>query len=205
MYESEKIPDIFTRNPSGSYSILKNATVGIAGCGGLGSNAAVMLTRAGVGHLVVVDYDIVAPDNLNRQHFFQNHIDKPKVDALGEIIKQINPEIDYVPRQIKLTPVNIQAVFRDVDVLIEAFDDAEQKAMLINTWLSLHNGKLIVVASGVAGYGKCERIKINRMGDLIVVGDLCSPLTEGLMAPRVMMVSAIQANLVVEYLLEKKK
>ena len=133
MYESEKIPDIFTRNPSGSYSILKNATVGIAGCGGLGSNAAVMLTRAGVGHLVVVDYDIVAPDNLNRQHFFQNHIDKPKVDALGEIIKQINPEIDYVPRQIKLTPVNIQAVFRDVDVLIEAFDDAEQKAMLINT------------------------------------------------------------------------
>jgi sulfur carrier protein ThiS adenylyltransferase len=205
MYESEKIPDIFVRNPPHSYSILKKATVGIAGCGGLGSNAAVMLTRAGIGHLIVVDFDIVAPENLNRQHFFIDQIGKPKVEALGEIIKKINPDIDYVPYQVNLIPENIPHVFRNVDVLIEAFDDAEQKSMLINTWTNLCNGKLLIAASGLAGYGKCEKIKISRMGDLIVVGDLCSPLTEGLIAPRVMMVSAIEANLVIEYLLEKKK
>lgn len=204
MFETEKIPPIFVRNPPRSYSILRKATVGIAGCGGLGSNAAVMLTRAGVGHLVVVDHDIVAPENLNRQHFFQDQIGKPKVEAIGETLKRINPDLDYVSYQVKLIPVNIPHLFKNVDVLIEAFDDAEQKAMLIETWTNLHNKKPLIAASGVAGYGKCEDIKINRMGELIIVGDLCSPLSEGLIAPRVMIVSAIQANLAIEYLLGKK-
>lgn len=204
--QNPEIPEetIYARNIPGSFHILKTKCVGIAGCGGLGSNIAVLLARAGVGKLIVVDYDTVAPENLNRQHFFIDQIGKPKVYALGETIKRINPKIDFQPVNIKLTHENIPDIFSDVDVLIEAFDEAENKSMLIDTWTSRQNNKLLIAASGLAGIGNIDKIEINRMENLIIVGDLKSAPDEGLMAPKVVMVASMQASLAVEYLLELK-
>ena len=142
--------------------------------------------------------------NLNRQHFFIDQIGKSKVSALGETIERINPKIDYQPVNVKLTQGNIPDVFSDVDVLIEAFDVAENKSILIDTWTRLKNGKLLIAASGLAGIGNIDKIEINRMENLIIVGDLKSTLDEGLMAPKVVMVASMQASLAVEYLLEIK-
>ncbi len=196
--------EIYARNTPGSFPILKTKCVGIAGCGGLGSNIAVLLARAGIGKLVVADFDTVVPENLNRQHFFIDQIGKLKVDALAETIAKINPKIDFQPVNVNLTPDNIPDVFSDVDVLIEAFDQAENKSMLIDTWTGLQNSKLLIAASGLAGTGNIDQIKINRMENLIIVGDLKSTPDEGLMAPKVVMVASMQASLAVEYLLEIK-
>jgi sulfur carrier protein ThiS adenylyltransferase len=199
-------PDaIFSRNIPGSYDILKNKCVGIAGAGGLGSNVAVLLARSGIGKLVVADFDRVAPENLNRQHFFIDQIGKLKVEALESTILNINPYITFIQKPVLLNKENIPRIFEDVDALVEAFDDAQQKTMLIESWMSLNNGKLLVSASGLAGFGKSDEIKINRVSEnLVIVGDQRSKLTEGLIAPRVMIAAAIQANLVVEYLLLTK-
>jgi sulfur carrier protein ThiS adenylyltransferase len=201
-----EIPEetIYARNAPGSFPILKTKCVGIAGCGGLGSNIAVLLARAGVGKLIIADFDTVAPENLNRQHFFIDQIGKLKVDALAEIINKINPKINYQPVNVNLTPENIPDVFSNVDVLIEAFDQAENKSILIDTWTSLKNGKLLIAASGLAGTGDIDKIQINRMENLIIVGDFKSTPAEGLMAPKVMIVASMQASLAVEYLLELK-
>ena len=195
---------IYARNAPGSFHILKTKCVGIAGCGGLGSNVAVLLARSGVGKLIVADYDAVAVENLNRQHFFIDQIGISKVNALGEIIERINPRIDYQPVNVKLDKSNISNIFADVDVLIEAFDIAESKSMLIDTWTELKNGKLLIAASGLAGIGNVDKIEINKMENLIIVGDLKSTLDEGLMAPKVMIVASMQASLALEYLLETK-
>jgi len=198
-----KVPEIFSRNAPGSFAVLNKAKVGIAGAGGLGSNIAIMLTRTGIGSLIVVDFDVVVPNNLNRQAYFQEYIGRAKVDALGEILKKINPEIHYEPHQVRLDKSNIPVIFKDVDVMVEAFDDAEMKSMLIETWLGMKTNAPIVGASGLAGYGRCEEIGIKRTGRLILVGDCKSDLSMGLMSPRVMQVASIQANLVVEYLMER--
>ena len=198
-----EIPEIFSRNAPGSFSILNKAKVGIAGAGGLGSNIAILLTRTGIGHLVVADFDVVVPNNLNRQAYFQEHIGKAKVIALGEILRKINPEIQYEQHQVNLDKTNIPELFKDVDVMVEAFDDALMKSMLIETWLGSKSHAPIIGASGLAGYGRSEEIRIRRSGRLILVGDCISDLSMGLMAPRVMQVAAIQANLVVEYLMER--
>ncbi|MCD6216299.1 sulfur carrier protein ThiS adenylyltransferase ThiF [bacterium] len=195
---------IYARNAPGSFPILKTKCAGIAGCGGLGSNIAVLLARAGVGKLIVADFDTVAPENLNRQHFFIDQIGKLKVDALGDTIKRINPKINYQPVNVNLTPENIPDVFSNVDVLIEAFDKAENKSMLIDTWTGLQNNKLLIAASGLAGTGNIDKIQINKMENLIIVGDFKSNPDAGLMAPKVVMVASMQASLAVEYLLELK-
>lgn len=199
------IEKIFCRNVPGIYEILKSKCVGIAGCGGLGSNVAVMLTRSGIGKLIVADFDIVGLENLNRQHFFLDQIGKPKVEALGEMLERINPSLEYVPVQEKLTPENIKTIFGNVDVMVEAFDIASEKQMLIDCWLKLNNHKPIVAVSGVAGMGSIEKIKVNRLNNLVVIGDFETDIKSGLIAPKVMMVASVEAGIVIELLMEKAK
>jgi sulfur carrier protein ThiS adenylyltransferase len=198
------VEKIFARNVPGIFDVLKNKCVGIAGCGGLGSNVAVLLTRSGIGKLVVADFDIVALENLNRQHFFIDQIGKPKVEALGEMLERINPSLEYTPVQKQLSPENIESIFGHVDVMVEAFDLASEKQMLIDCWIKLENNKPIVAVSGVAGLGGIDKIKVNRLNNLVVVGDFETDLKSGLIAPKVMMVASAQAEIVIELLLEKK-
>ena len=114
---------------------LYTASVGIAGLGGLGSNIAVQLTRLGIGYLILADCDRVEISNLNRQSYRLCDIGRPKPEALTEQLLQINPYLCYEPHFLKLTPQNIPEIFAGCNIICEAFDDPEQKAMLTETVL----------------------------------------------------------------------
>jgi len=182
---------------------LKSKTVGIAGCGGLGSNCAISLARAGIGTLIIADFDVVSESNLNRQYYFRHQIGMKKVDALRENISGIEPGIKLFPFEIRLARNNITRVFKDCDVIIEAFDLADQKEMLIETVLSEMPEKYLVVGIGMAGWGKNELIHTRNMGKMFICGDEVSEIDTELppIAPRVGIVANMQANVALEILL----
>jgi len=195
---------MIARHTPGVYEKLKHSCVGIAGVGGLGSNVATALARVGVGKLVIADFDVVEPSNLNRQQYFIDQIGEYKVDALSNNLKRINPFINIVPHRVKLTPDNIPEIFKDCSVIVEAFDRADMKTMLIHIVLERMPHVFIVAASGLAGYGPNNEILTRRLAKkLFVVGDLISEARpgRGLMAPRVGIAAYQQANQVVRILL----
>ncbi len=187
-------------------SKLKNYTVGIAGVGGLGSNCAIALARVGVGKIIISDFDIVYESNLNRQYFFKDQIGLRKVDALKENIQRINPEIEIIDNYIKLNEDNIVEIYKDCDVIVEAFDLAEMKKMLIETLLSELPEKPIIIGIGMAGYGDSNSIDFRQSENLYICGDEKSEVSDENppLAPRVGMVANMQANTVLEILLSKK-
>lgn len=201
--KKENVPEIFSKNVEGSYAILKNKTVGIAGCGGLGSNIAVALTRSGVGNLILVDYDIIEPSNLNRQYYFQKDIGELKALALANILKEINPDVNLEVHIQELKPKDVSKIFKNVDILMEAFDKAESKKWLIDTWCQKFPDKPIICGSGMSGIGKTDMLKVNTSGNLIVCGDQFSTLKDGLSAARVAIVANMQANEAVNLLINK--
>jgi len=189
-----------SRHTPGVHEKIKKATVGIAGLGGLGSAVAVALARIGVGRLILADFDVIEPSNLNRQQYFVDQLGMMKADALIENLKRINPYVAYAAHGVKVTPENMKELFGTVDVMVEAFDRADQKAMLMQHFKSAP----LVCASGLAGYGPGETIGVRKMGDRIyVVGDLQTGAAPGcgLMAPRVGIAAHMQANLVLRILL----
>ena len=196
--------DLFDRRDPRVLAALRDATVGIAGAGGLGSNVAVSLARAGTGRLIIADFDKIEPSNLNRQQYFINQIGRRKVEALRENLKKINPFSEYIIHDVKITRANAGRIFGEADIMVEAFDKAEEKGMLINTWLSLHPNKPIIAASGLAGYGKNRTLHTRKLGNLYICGDEESQCPAGIspMAPRVAIVANMQANLAVELLIK---
>jgi sulfur carrier protein ThiS adenylyltransferase len=150
---------------------LRKASVGIAGAGGLGSNAAMALARAGIGHLVIVDFDKVEKKNLTRQYYFLNQVGKLKVKALKANIERAaeGVKVDAVAK--RLLPGKMAAPFKDVDVVVEALDKAETKTRFVQEVLRDLPGKPVVAASGVAGWGACERIELKRLAPLHLVMD----------------------------------
>ena len=187
-------------------AVLRQSSVGIAGAGGLGSNVAVSLARAGVGRLVIADFDQVEPSNLNRQQYFIDQIGRRKVDALRENLLLINPYSLYEVHDVRVTRRNAAKIFARVDVLVEAFDRAAAKEMIIETCLTRFPGRPIVAASGLAGYGMNRKLRTRRLGNLYICGDEESQCPKGVspMAPRVALVAAMQANLVVELLVKMR-
>jgi len=184
------------------YSILGEKTVGIAGAGGLGSNIATLLTRMKVGHLVIVDYDIVEAVNLNRQNYFLDQVNQKKVKACKDVLRQINKTIQIDTHDLKLTPENIKAVFKDVDIIIEAFDLPEEKAMLTEFVLKHMPEKVLISASGIAGYESNNTITTKRVNDrFYLVGDSKSKAELGMYGPRVNIVAAMQANTAIRVLM----
>lgn len=186
---------------------LKESSVGIAGVGGLGSNAAVALARAGIGRLVLVDFDKVEESNLTRQYYFREQIGKIKVEALKENIEKINPKITVESINQKLVKGSMELPFRDVNVVIEALDSAETKATFIEEILTKLPDKPIVAASGVAGYGHSDRISTKCLGNLNICydEDALSSDDDVLMAPRVAIMANWEANLVLEIILGEDK
>lgn len=182
---------------------LKRARVGIAGCGGLGSTVAVALARVGTGTLVLVDFDVVEPSNLNRQQFFVDQIGLRKVDALQANLARVNPLVRVEAHAERLTPENIPALLGSVDVLVEAFDAAAEKSMLVETVQRLYPEKPVVMGLGMAGWGGNHLLHTRDVGGLFVCGDELSAARpgNGLMAPRVGVVAHLQANQVLEILL----
>jgi sulfur carrier protein ThiS adenylyltransferase len=186
---------------------LKKATIGIAGIGGLGSNATISLVRAGIGHLVLVDYDKVEESNLNRQYYFLNQIGKFKTDAIKENISKIDPKIEVETHNIKLKKGSMYKPFKNVDLVIEALDSARTKTEFIEDIL-LNLPKIpIIAASGVAGYGNSDKIETKHLGNLRLCYDKNAPSSEDdiLMAPRVCLMANWEANLAIEIILGENK
>jgi len=180
---------------------LEKAIIGIAGCGGLGSNVAIALARTGIGKLILVDFDFVDATNLNRQQYFINDIGKRKVDALEEKLKTINPFMQVEKHFEKLTGRNVKIIFNEVHIVVEAFDKVSEKAMLVKVFSrNLFKKKYLVTASGLAGFGNPNSIKTKTLAkNIFVCGDNKTDfLVEGVMAPRVMLAAGHQANKVVD-------
>jgi sulfur carrier protein ThiS adenylyltransferase len=194
---------LMARHTPGVHERLKNATVGIAGCGGLGSTAAVALARAGIGKLIIADHDVVEPSNLNRQQYFVEHIGKPKVEALKEIIQKANPFAVVECHQVKITTANVAELFSTAGVIVEAFDLADQKLMLAEAVQKQMPNKPLVIGNGMAGWGDNNLLKTRKAGNIHICGDEISEAGPGmgLMAPRVGIAACMEANQVLEILL----
>jgi sulfur carrier protein ThiS adenylyltransferase len=184
---------------------LSHFTIGIAGAGGLGSNCASSLVRAGIGHVVIADFDVVNESNLNRQFYFTHQIGQKKVIALAENLFQINPELRIKTMDIRLTPDSIIEIFSECDVIVEAFDDKTQKQMLIETVLEYFPNKPIVIGTGMAGWGNNHLLKTEILENMIVCGDQTTEIGPDSppIGPRVGIVANMQANMVLELLLGK--
>jgi len=182
---------------------LKSCSVGIAGVGGLGSNAVISLARADLGRFVIVDFDVVEESNLDRQYYFKDQIGKKKVEAIKENISKINTNVNIEIFNERLIKGSMDKYFKDVDVIIEALDSAEMKTDFIEEITLKLPDTPIVAASGVAGYGHSNRINTTRMGNLYMVYDEKSDSSDKdiLTAPRVALIANWQANLVLEILL----
>jgi sulfur carrier protein ThiS adenylyltransferase len=193
------------RHTPGIHAKLKQGVVGIAGLGGLGSVVAVALARVGVGTLILADFDVVEPSNLNRQQYEVGHIGMPKTGAMADILGRINPYTTLRTHQAKLDRNSIPTVFKDAVVLIECLDGPDQKAMLIESAREGLPDTYIIGASGMAGFGDSNGIQTVRAGEKIfIAGDRVTAAEpgRGLMAPRVGIAACHQANLAVSLLVD---
>jgi sulfur carrier protein ThiS adenylyltransferase len=183
---------------------LSKFKIGIAGAGGLGSNCAVALARSGIGHLVIADYDTVERQNLNRQYYFISQIGLMKTLALKDNIEHINPEVEVITYQVKLEANNIPQIFKGCDIIVEAFDNASMKEMLIETIQTQMTGIPVIVGSGMAGWGKSNEITCRKIDNsLYVCGDESTEVSDDMppLAPRVGIVANMQANVAIDILM----
>lgn len=186
--------------------ILSTKTVGIAGCGGLGSNCAVALARVGIGKLVIADFDFIDESNLNRQYYYSDQVGQSKVFTLQDNLYFVNEDVEVKAWEKKLGPEDIVTIFKDCDVIIEAFDLAEMKQMIIETVLEEMPDKPLIVGLGMAGWGDNNSITTMQDGNLYICGDGKTEISEEIppMAPRVGIVANMQANQAMEILLKEK-
>jgi len=180
-----------------------SATVAVCGLGGLGSNIAIALARAGIGKLILIDFDRVDITNLHRQQYKATQIGMYKTDALTVNLREIAPYIELETHTERITEDNVLTLLKDADIICEAFDDAECKAMLTNTVLTELPDKYLVAASGMAGMGVTNSIKTRRItSSFYICGDETSEVSDGigLVAPRVALCAAHQAHTVLRIL-----
>ena len=180
-----------------------SATVAICGLGGLGSNIAIALARAGIGKLILIDFDRVDITNLHRQQYKADRIGMYKTDALADNLREIAPYIELEIHTEHITEDNAVTLLKDADIVCEAFDSAECKAMLTNIVLSEMPDKYLVAASGMAGMGVTNSIRTRRITSrFYLCGDETSEVSDGigLVAPRVALCAAHQAHTVLRIL-----
>jgi len=183
-----------------------SATVAVCGLGGLGSNIAVSLARAGIGKLILIDFDRVDITNLHRQQYKVCQIGRTKTDALSENLKEIAPFVELETHTKRITEENAPLLLKEADIICEAFDNAECKAMLTNLVLETMPDKYLVAASGMAGMGSANTIQTRRVSKrFYVCGDGASDVSEvgSLAASRVMLCAAHQAHTVLRILAEQ--
>lgn len=201
--ESEMKNAIAERHGIERQEKFSSAAVAICGLGGLGSNIAVSLARAGVGKLILIDFDCVDISNLNRQQYKASQIGIKKTMALYFNLKEIAPYIDIRLHDVFLTAENAYEYLNDADIICEAFDKAESKAELVNTVLEKMPDKYIVAASGMAGIGSANSITTKKITKKFYIsGDNVSDVeTEGcLFSSRVMLCAAHEAHMVLRIL-----
>lgn len=193
------LKNIIAKIGKNNFSKIQKARIGVAGAGGLGSNCASCLVRAGFRRLTLVDFDIVEASNLDRQFYFRDQIGMNKVEALKVNLLKINPDLKLKTICEKIDETNIRKLFDNCDVIVECLDKAKDKSMLVGELLG--SGKLIVSSSGLGGFGSSDDLKVHKIKkNLIVIGDLRSDIDERpALSPRVNIVAAKQADAVLEF------
>lgn len=194
------------RNGKELQNKFSDAVVAVCGLGGLGSNIAISLARAGIGKLILIDFDCVDITNLHRQQYKISQIGRFKTEALSENLMEISPYIALEVHTVRITKNNVTELLEGADIICEAFDDAEAKAMLTNTVFERFQGKFLVAASGMAGLGSANSIKTRKIANYFYLcGDEVSDVKEdiGLVAPRVMLCAAHQAHMVLRIISEQ--
>ncbi len=182
------------------------AAVAVCGLGGLGSHIAGCLARAGVGRLILIDFDRVDLTNLHRQQYKASQVGRYKTEALAENLREAAPYLSLELRTVRLTAENVPSLLEGADVICEALDEAAAKAMLVNTVLEQLPEKYLVAASGMAGLGSANAIHTRRLtGRFYLCGDGVSDVADGigLVAPRVALCAAHQAHMVLRILSEQ--
>ena len=183
---------------------IQQTRIGIAGAGGLGSNLAVALVRSGFKHLEIVDFDVIEARNLNRQFYFLEEIGRFKVEVLAERLRAINPAVEIVAHQTRLTPSNIACHFESAQCLCEAFDRPEAKQMFLEAFLA--SKKFLVMGSGMAGISNRTAISIRKLKEnLHLVGDGVTPVSpkNPPCAPRVSACAGLMASVVLEHVCQE--
>jgi sulfur carrier protein ThiS adenylyltransferase len=180
---------------------VQKVKVGLAGAGGLGSNCALNLVRSGFRRITIADFDMIIPSNLDRQFYFLDQVGLNKVDALKVNLLRVNPDLEIEALVKKVDKENIREMFKDCDIVVECFDRAEHKKMLVEELAN--SGKFIVAVSGVGGIGSSDEILVHQLKDnLVLIGDLKSDIIESPpISPRVNIAAAKQADVVLSYVL----
>ena len=185
---------------------IEKTTVAICGLGGLGSNVAIMLARAGIGRLLLMDFDKVDVANLNRQQYKANQTGMPKAAALQQNLEEIAPYVETEALEVKITEENGVALLKEADIICESFDVPENKAMLTNLVLEKLPEKYLVAASGMAGLGDANLIKTRKLSDhFYLCGDGVSDVKDGmgLFSSRVTACAAHEAHAIVRIITEE--
>lgn len=193
------------RHTPGVHAKLKTATVGICGVGGLGTVVATALARIGVGRLILVDHDVVEPSNLNRQQYFVDQIGEPKVSAMAANLRRINPYVVVQPIQHFLTRADYPTIFASATVMAECFDTPTGKADCFAVARTTMKTTPWVMVSGLAGFASSNLIRVRQLSDNVwLVGDEthAAQIGRGLMAPRVTVAAGMQANAIVQLILD---
>lgn len=183
---------------------LQTVSIGIAGAGGLGSNCAMHLVRCGFKKFILVDFDRIEESNLNRQFFRMEQLGQFKVEALGNNLREINPDLDISMHYKTVTSENMFDIFKDCDAVVEAFDAADIKKKLVETFLPTE--KLLVTASGMGGAGNADEIITRKIrNNFYMIGDMkteCNAETPPY-SPKVGIAAAKQADVVLAYYLDQ--
>ncbi len=194
------------RHGSELHERFSSASVAVCGIGGLGSNIAVSLARAGIGKLILIDFDRVDITNLNRQQYKVCQVGEYKTNALTDCLKEIAPYIELETHTARITEDNAVDFLKDADVICEAFDNAECKAMLANIVMERMPEKYFIAASGMAGFGSANSIKTRKITNrFYLCGDEVSDIEASgiLLSSRVMLCAAHQAHTVLRLLAGK--
>ncbi|MBU1086102.1 MAG: sulfur carrier protein ThiS adenylyltransferase ThiF [Candidatus Omnitrophica bacterium] len=195
MFEQKLREQLSTEN----FAKIQKVKIGIAGLGGLGSNCAMNLVRSGFKNFKLIDFDKVDYSNLNRQFYFYEQVEMLKTEALSINLKMINPAVQLQALTIKIEQENVNQLFADCDIVVEALDKAEAKSLL--TANLLPTLKLIIAASGIAGIGDSDLISIHWLKkNLVIVGDLSSDVQQSFpFSPKVNIAAAKQADIILKY------
>lgn len=185
-----------------NFKKIQNVRIGVAGLGGLGSNCAASLVRAGFIKFTLVDFDVIDYSNLDRQFYFYDQVGQDKTSALVANLRRINSDIDIKAIKIKVDKSNVEELFKDCSIVAECFDKAENKSMLAGELLKL--SKFTVSVSGVGGVGASDDIKISRIKEnFVLIGDLKSDISsKPAISPRVNIAAAKQADVILEHVLK---
>ncbi len=195
---------LVARHGQNNQARFAGATVAICGIGGLGSNIAISLTRAGIGKLILIDFDEVDITNLHRQQYKFNQVGMPKTEALKQNLLELNPFIKLETHQVMVTEENAMDLLKEADVICEAFDKAECKAMLVNLVMAELPDKYLLSGSGMAGFGSANEIVTKRVSKhFYMSGDGVSDVNAGigLISSRVMVCAAHEAHMVLRILM----